>query len=68
MKSDRKRMQKEEEMEKQTKINAGAVKPPNAWMSKWRFLQRTLLTVGEFTAMESTQRKQKKNHVKSATR
>ena len=26
MKSDRKRMQKEEEMEKQTKINAGAVK------------------------------------------
>ena len=29
MKSDRKRMQKEEEMEKQTKINAGAVKTSN---------------------------------------
>ena len=67
MKSDRKRMQKEEEMEKQTKIKAGAVKTSNC-MDVDSAFSTILHTVGEFTAIELTQRKLKKNQAKTLTR
>ena len=68
MKSDRKRIQKEEEeMEKRTKFNAGAVKTSLTWILIRRFTQH-YTQIGEFVAMVSTQHKQKENHVKTATR
>ena len=60
MKSDRKRMQNEEEMERQAKLITEAVKTGNCMVFDLAFDTNTT-KVGEFMAMVSTQREQKKN-------
>ena len=56
----------EEEMEKNTNLNAGALKNPNCMDVDLEFGANT--RIEEFMAMVSTQRKQKKNQTKTATR
>lgn len=63
MKFDRMRMEKEEEIQKQTKVlNAGAVNKKGDCMDIWVF--DTSTTIGEFMAMVSTQGEQKEKHAK----
>ena len=69
MKSDRKRTQKEEdkEMEKQTRLNIGALKNSNCVDVDLAF--DTNIAIEEFMTIVSTQRKHKKNHhAKTTTR
>jgi hypothetical protein len=62
MKTNRKRMQKEEEMEKQTTLNAVAVKNGNCIVVNLLFDTNTLIE--DFMAMVSTQCKWKKKQAK----
>ena len=60
MKSNRKRIQKEEELEKQTKLNARSLKSGDCMDVDLAFDANT--TIEEFIAMVSTKHKKKNNH------
>ena len=62
-------MQKEEEMNKQTKLNAGAATMRNGDHCMDVHLAFDIkTTIEEFMAIISTQHKQKKNHAKTTIR